>query len=590
MENSGEELSVQSGKRLTGWLASWLAPLLIFLLTTVVFSPVLWNEFVNWDDDTMFLRNPHYRGLGWAELRWMFTPFHMGFYGPLTWITYGLDYLLWGMNPAGYHLTSLLLHAMNGVLVYFLSLRLLSVTLSIPGGTANFALRAWAGVAALLFAVHPLRVEPVAGASARPHLLSALFLLCSVLCYLRYAIASDADPSRRRRLTVSIAAYALSLLSMMGLGITLPVVLLVMDVYPLKRLGGPGRWFGATVRPVWWEKLPFVLLGLGAAVVSGAAKEQVVVSLAAYDVGDRLAQSFFGLVFYLVRTTLPFNLSPIYPLVRVANWSALAVVVLLLSLCFYLFRRRWPAGLACWVCYVVILSPVLGLFQSGPQLVADRYSYLPCLGWAILAGGGFYYLWNRPGASPMTLVRRGLGTAVTALVIVGFEFLTLAQVQVWRNSERLWTHVLRIAPNTIVAHNNLGVLLRTEGRLEEAALHFNEILKINPDHARAHHNLGLIKTEQGELDEAIAYLSRTAELDPVNEIVHYRLAVALGLRGRLDEAIAHLHKAIAIRPSYAEAHESLAQALDRQGKRDEAAQHSQEARRLLESRSREPSP
>src|SRR5213594_3953589 len=203
----------------------WLAPLLVALFTLAAFLPALQNQFVNWDDKDNFLDNPHYRGLGWTHLRWMWTT-HLGHYIPLTWMTLGLDYLIWGMNPTGYHLTNLLLHAANAVLVYRLIVAL------VPGVGARAAL-----VGALGFAIHPLRVESVAWATERRDVLSGLFYLATVLGYLRFAEAQREGRPWRGWLAASVGCFLLSLLAK-AWGITLPLVLLALDVYPLRRLVG----------------------------------------------------------------------------------------------------------------------------------------------------------------------------------------------------------------------------------------------------------------------------------------------------------------------------------------------------------------
>ena len=211
----------------------WLAPGLIAFVTIAAFLPVLHNQFVTWDDDQNFLGNLHYRGLAWPHLRWMWTTLHMGHYAPLTWMTLGLDHLLWGMNPVGYHLTSLLLHATNAVVFYFLVRQLLP--LALPGPSErDHALAVSAGFAALVFGIHPLRVESVAWVTERRDVLSGLFFLSTILAYLR---ACEREAHGRRWYWLSVALFGCALLSK-SMAVSLPVVLLILDVYPLRRLGG----------------------------------------------------------------------------------------------------------------------------------------------------------------------------------------------------------------------------------------------------------------------------------------------------------------------------------------------------------------
>ena len=321
---------------------------------------------MGWDDYDLLVQNPNYRGLGWEQLRWMFTTFHTGHYQPLSWITFALDYLVWGMNPFGYHLTNLILHAVNAVLFYFLTLRLLALALSMTSVSADLDLRVAAGFAALFFAVHPLRVESVAWATERRDVLSGLFFLATILCYLQAAAAAN-QIWYRRRLVAALAFYILSLLSKAS-GVTLPVILFVLDIYPLRRLG-PGKWFQASTRWIWWEKIPFVFLAAGAAVIAPLAQQDAG-AVASPCTGSRASRAlwlnrFYGLAFYLWKTILPLDLSAFYevpPNLNPFAWPFLlsGAVVVAVSIGLFIFVRRWPAGLASWICYVVIACACIG--------------------------------------------------------------------------------------------------------------------------------------------------------------------------------------------------------------------------------------
>src|SRR5713101_811196 len=248
-----------------GW-GSWLVPLLVVLFTLTAFLPTLQNQFVNWDDAENFLENPHYRGLGWTHLRWMWTT-HWGHYIPLTWMTLGLDYLLWGMNPFGYHLTSLLLHTANAVVFFFVVRRLLTRALPNPSERGH-ALAGSAGFAALVFAIHPLRVESVAWATERRGVLSGLFYLAAILVYLR---ACEREERGRGWYWLSVAVFVCALLSK-SMVVNLPIVLLILDVYPLRRLGGDIGWSSEAARRVYAEKIPFVLLAAAASAIAVMAQ------------------------------------------------------------------------------------------------------------------------------------------------------------------------------------------------------------------------------------------------------------------------------------------------------------------------------
>src|SRR5881296_409007 len=263
------ELHEPVTQALTRRWVHWLVPALIALVTFAAFLPALQNQFVNWDDHENFLDNPHYRGLGWTHLRWMWTT-HLGHYIPLTWMTLGLDYLLWGMNPVGYHLTSLLLHAANAVVFFFVVRRIL--TRALPSlSERGHALAVSAGFAALVFAIHPLRVESVAWVTERRDVLSGLLYLLTILMYLR---AREREERGRGWYWAAVGLFAGALLSK-AMAVSVPVVLLILDVYPLRRLGGFVGWWSEPARRIYIEKIPFVLLAAAASAIAVMAQSSV---------------------------------------------------------------------------------------------------------------------------------------------------------------------------------------------------------------------------------------------------------------------------------------------------------------------------
>jgi Tfp pilus assembly protein PilF len=560
---------------------SWLIPVLIALVTLTAFLPSLQNGFVGWDDATNFLDNPHYRGLAWTHLRWMWTT-HLGHYIPLTWMTFGLDYLLWGMNPFGYHLTSLLLHAANAVVFFFLVRRLLRLALP-SRSERGHALVVSAGFAALMFAIHPLRVESVAWATERRDILSGLFYLATILMYLR---ACEEGARSRGWYWLSVAVFVCALLSK-SMVVNLPVVLLILDVYPLRRLGGFVGWWSAPARRVYAEKIPFVLLAAAASAIAVMAQSSVhsAVSLAQLSVAGRLAISTYGLSFYLWKMVVPLNLSPLYELRPPVNPGATpfilsyGIVVAITALALVL-RRRVPGLPAAWLAYVVVLVPVLGIFQSGPQIAADRYTYLAGFGWTILAGASMLSCWQTSRRSetgtPITLSI----ASVAICLVVGFGVLTWNQAQVWHESERLWTHALAIDPDSFVAHGNLGTALAQKGKLAEAIDHYREALRIKPDYADALYNLGVALAEQGKLAEAVEHYQQALKIRPDYPEALNNLGVALSQQGKPAEASERFRQALKIKPDDADAHHNWGVALALQGKLAEASEHFRQALRI----------
>jgi len=556
----------------------WLVPGMVAATTLLVFLPALQNEFLAWDDEDLLLKNSRYRGLGEAELRWMFTTFHFGHYQPLTWMTFGLDYLLWGMDPFGYHLTNLLLHSANAVLFYFLALRLLALALSPSAAPQEaLALRLGAGVAALLFSIHPLRAESVAWVTERRDVLSAFFFLGALCSYLQVAASSQSPQRKLAWLGGTLLVYSFSLLSK-GAGMTLPVVLVVLDVYPLRRLGGgPGKWFGPEARKVWWEKAPFLVLGLAAAVVAALAQYEsgAMLSMERHGLIPRLAQAVFGLAFYLWKTVIPLGLSPLYEIpqhVQLWDWPILlsGVIVLTVSAGLVMMRRLWPAGLATWICYAAILAPTLGAAQSGPQFVADRYSYLSCMGWAILAGAGLYRGWRASRMRPRGRLVFPAVAGVVAIGLAGLAVLTWRQAQVWRNTETLWRYAVSATPESSGAHYNLALLVEARGKSDEAEQHYRQALEINPAYMRAHNNLGVMLAKQNRLAEAIEHYNKVVKIDPSSAEAHNNLGNALFRRGELDEAVRHYREAVRSDPEYVKAYNGLGIALTNKGNLEEA--------------------
>src|SRR5437660_3640134 len=467
-------------------------PLAIVLVVVAVFAVGLRNEYVQWDDYNNFVDNPHFRGLGWAQITWMFTTTLMGHYIPLTWLTFGLDYVIWGMQPAGYHFTNLVLHAANAALFYWVSRRVLTAAAPAAGETA---LRAGAAVAALFFAVHPLRAESVAWATERRDVLSGLLFLTCVLTYLRAASAEA--PRRRRLLALSLAAFALAMLAK-SIVMTLPLLLLVLDWYPLRRLRGLS-WSEGN-RRVLLEQIPFFAVGLAGAEVSywAVARDGL---LTQYSLPSRIAMALYSLVFYVSKTVVPSDLSPLYELpshvdVLDPQFLGASIAVAVLSVALVALAPRWPAGLAAYAWYAIMLVPVGGLVHSGHQLAHDRYSYLSCLSFAVLAGGAVVWLAGAQadGRLRPPVFRASCGAIGTLLVTLAF--LTWLQVQVWRDTESLWMQATSATPECSICHNNYGTVLvnRSAVRPWERFLaieQFQQALMLKPERDNPYGGLGV---------------------------------------------------------------------------------------------------
>jgi len=542
-------------------LALWLIPLALAVITFLVFIPALWNGFVAWDDQVNLYDNPAYRGLTWPQIRWMFSNVTMGHWIPLTWLTFGLDFVLWGMNPFGYHLTSLVVFAANAPAMYFVARRLLRSATSFDEATLTVS----AVAATLFFALHPLRAESVAWATERRDVLSGLFFLLTVLLYLK--AHDDVGARRRWLLAGSVGLYVLALVSKASV-MVLPTVLVVLDVYPLRRLGGRWRdWVGPAARLVWLEKVPFAVLGVAGAAVTYYAQHanSFITPLERYPLTARPAMVFFSLWFYLEKTLMPWGLSPLYELPAKVSLldrqfliPALAVTALTTTL--VVLRRRWPAGLAVWIYYAIALGPVIGIVHSGHQLTNDRYSYLPGIGLAVLLGGAVGAVVHAGAAG---VLRPLLAKAVLGLGVIwlgGLAYLSTQQAQVWRDTENLWRYAIEVDPDCAICHGNLGVYFAQQNLYQLAKAEFDRVLVLRPDGKKVHLQLGYLYATRGDFPRAVDHFEQYVAKYPNDVEGLNNLGVALVNAKRTQEALGHLHRGLRIQPSHAQLHVSLAYA------------------------------
>lgn len=510
-------------------------PVAIAIVTFFVFAPSLWNQFLNWDDSINFVNNPSYRGLGWTNLRWMATTFLMGQWIPLTWLTLGIDYSLWQMNPFGYHLTNILLHAATAAAWYLAAKRLL--TAAAPrSGPALVA--AGAGAAALFFALHPLRAESVAWVTERRDVLSGFFFMLALLTY----VHSRADLGRPGLwLKVSIGCYALAALSK-SVVVTFPLVLLLLDVYPLRRLD-IGRWATRVTLRLAAEKIPYFAIALGTGLMAIWAQRwnSFLTPLDRLPLVDRSVVVLYSVWFYFTKTLAPIGLSPLYELpLRVPliepRFLVPALGALALAVAALVLGRIYPAVAVAWLAYLVMLAPVSGILHNGHQLAHDRYSYLACLPWAILLGGGVMLLLAACQADGLrrVLARTACGLLTAWLLTLGF--LTSGQVKVWRDDDTLWRYALEGDPDCSICHANLGVSLLNRGLPQLAVPHFEEAIRLRPDRVRNHGNLGIAFMRLGRPREALAEFRKVLVKHPDDLNIRNNAAVCLLELGRHSEA------------------------------------------------------
>ncbi len=541
------------------------------MLVVLAFLPALMADFVDWDDDDLLFKATYYRTLNAQSLRWMFTTNHAGHFHPLTWLSYSLDWAIWGRNAFGYHLSSVLIHATSALVVFFLTRVLIRTatvetgepTGKLPGTAYNNRLTACAALAAALFAIHPLRVESVAWIAERRDVLSGLFYLSAVASYVRFATS----PNGRRGARWFIASLSLQGLSLLSKAsaATLPAVLLILDVYPLRRTRGIGRPEGNNIAKLVLEKIPFVILaGLGAwrAIIAQSASGAMY-PLAEYDLVSRFAQACYGIGFYIGKTVWPFDLGPLYQLpsrdvLLGPMLYASVVFVILLAFVALGARRRAPGVTAAVLIYAVILSPVLGFFQSGPQLVADRYSYLSCVGFSMLLPASIF-VWS--GRSHVHS-RRPPALFVTGAALVTLLFhATATQSKIWSSSVSLWARGVEVSPDSSIAHANLADVLSAIGDLPTAAWHYQRSLELQPIDAITTHHFANVLVRLGDLGRARILYEQTLRLDPNRTGVHFRLAGLLVASGETQAAADLLRQRLRASPTDVETGELLCRVL-----------------------------
>ena len=532
------------------WLVVVLAAL-VFAVTAITFLPALDGHFLNWDDEENFLRNEGFRGLGRPQLRWMFSTSLMGHYIPLTWLSLGVNYAVGGLEPRSYLAGNVLLHAAAACLALLIARRLLDA--AFRGRAPAYAVELGAVFAALVFAVHPLRVESVAWITERRDVLSGVWYLLAVWAWLR-AVAA-ADPRIRPGFyALSLCAFTAGLLSKAS-GVMLPFAFLLLDAYPLRRLGlGWPRLLG--------EKLPYLALaGLGAAVALWAVRQSTVItSYGDYGVGARIAMMAYSFVFYPWKWLWPVGLSPMYELpVRVDPWAPrflLPLIVCVLATAVLItLRRRWPAGLAAWAYSALMVLPVSGIVHAGFQLVHDRYSYLSGLGLALLAGGALVLVLRAGAESRLTPWLAVLLGATTAAAVFGLAAQSWRQSKVWRSSETLWTWAVDLDPDCAICHNNLGSAIihsptRTTLSPAIAETHFRRAIALRPGRPTFYHNLGGALAFQGRYAEAEAPLREFLRLSPHVPEAPGRLGMLYVDEGRYPEAIPLLRQALDMEPRF----------------------------------------
>jgi hypothetical protein len=508
----------------------WLIALVISLVTATVYLPALNHDFVNWDDLDYVYSNPQMGSPDLDFVKWSFSTLRLANWHPLMWISLSIDYAFWGLDPTGYHLTNIFLHAFNTLLVVLLTGLLFRTNSSLPMG----GLLAASAVVGAFFGLHPLHVESVVWISERKDLLYALFWLLGLLAYMGYTL-SRVVREKAFYYTLCLLLFTLSLLSK-PMAVTFPVVLLILDVYPLKRLGPNKGFLNAAV----FEKFPFLMLSLSISIVTIIAQKRAgAMEATSYlSIGERLWGAVKGLAFYLEKTIWPADLVPIYPLnvdISPMTWEYLGslFLVLLLTVVSLKLRHRAPVLIVAWVYFFITLLPVIGIIQVGRQAVADRYMYLPILGPLMVLGALSSRLWTMGKKTSVFVALSFLATAGA------MSYLSVKQMSLWQNSVSLWEYVIKKKPEFADAYYNLGNYYRDQRDLFKAEKEWKRTVEVEPRHSPALNQLGNLAFLSNSLVQAKAYYWAAVESDFDNAEAHYNLARVLETLDERGEALKH---------------------------------------------------
>ena len=566
---------------------------LVAIVTFVVFLPALQNKFVSWDDNLYIYENPHIRSLDFALLKWSFADTKL-MYVPLTKISHALVYALWGLNPVGHHLINVLLHGLNTFLVVILIMSLVRHFYGIEEKDFSFEkyksfyLRAVvaASVTGLLFGLHPLHVESVAWVTERKDVLYSFFALLSLIFYLKYASVS-LNKQRSLYYCICLLFFSFALLSK-AMAVTLPAILLIIDVYPLRRFKVEARLKSQLKLLI--EKLPFFCLSLIYTIITIAAyaEQSKLRPVEKYPFAQRIYGSFHEVCFYLYKMVFPVKLVPFYPYPSKMSFLSLEyagsfiAVVVITAFCVYSWKKNRRVYLAVWVYYIVSLLPTLGIIQVGKTAGADRYTYLPSIGpflvMGLIAAATYEKVANlKQWRLPLKMA--SVVIAVTALISI--SYITIQQIGVWKDSLVFWNYVIEKEPGRVPgAYYNLGVEYQSGDLFDKAIEQFQTALSLKPGYTEAHYNLGITYQSKGLLDMAIQQYRTALSLKPDDMEVHNNLGVAYQSKGLFDMAIQQYRTALSLKPDNVETHYNLGNAYYSKGLFDMAIQQYQTALRL----------
>ncbi len=585
-----------------------IASALLLAAAVAVHSGSLNGQFLSWDDEHYVTDNPRIRN--GENLIWFFQHPYFNSFTPLAFVSHALDWRLWGSDPRGHHAHSLLLHGLNTVALFWLALFFFGhrwPSMQTPG---EHSLLAGAATAALLFAVHPLRVESVAWISDRKDLLAALFALTSTLAYFRGTVNRHSSPSWAWIATSAIL-FALALLSKFVL-VFLPLAILVAETLFLS----PGTRHERKWQLVLW-KTPFLVpaLAIGLLAVNAVGVDPLGLRVRDIPLADRLALPFATPWFYIQKLLVPANLSPVYQVrVSLSTWITVVPFAAITAISIALWRAQRPGVLGAWLSYLLLLSPSFLFLSPFIQHTADRHSYFATMPFFLLAGGGIALLWHRTlGQNRGTTVRLTLATLIL-IISTWYGYLTIRQTRVWQNSVSLWAQVITVSPDLPIGYQNLatavaaagntedaisllrratalekgygpawtnmGVLYQMQGKSDEAKECFRRSIAFNPEYFEAYLNLGEIEEVNKNPREAERLYRQASVRNPASPKPWIHLGELFRTEGQTDSSLRNFQQALAVDPFAARAHYGVALTLEEKGEHANARRHLEDAARL----------
>lgn len=518
---------------------------LLILMILCIYGQVTQFDFVHYDDHVYVTDNLRVEtGLTAENVCWALTSLDAGFWHPLTWLSLMLDHDLYGLNAGGYHVTNVIFHIINTLLLFI-----------VLGRMTGAVWRSF--FVAALFALHPLHVEPVAWVASRKDVLSTFFMMLTLWGYYRYVQRPGV-----LRYSVVVIMFILGLMSKPVL-VTLPFVLLLLDWWPLNRFrteqSVPDFKFlqncGNIGRLV-LEKAPLLVLAVGVSVATVIAEGRAgaLKPMVSYALDVRLGNALVSYVLYIGKMLWPVNLAVFYPHPGLWPVWVIASSVLFLGTISYwsICRlRKYPYFATGWFWYLGTLVPVIGLVQVGSHAMADRYTYIPLIGLFIVIVWGSVDICKRLQCSMMVL------RVLAVIILTAFSIQSYVQVQYWKNAIQLFRHAINVTKENYIAYNNLGAALARQGRSAEAVDQLRAALRIMPHYREALFNMGAALADQGKYSQAVEYYQRILEINPRFAEAHNNLAIVLASQGRLEEAISHFRMALTIRPNYTDARNNL---------------------------------